>query len=85
MTTLRKVLIAAAALTLLGTAAFAQSLPDQYPIPLPGSGNTRAGQSEMLIQSHAVTGGTLYICTLKQPGVSGQVLGCGITFVATSP
>lgn len=44
---------------------------DQIPVPIPGSGNTIAGQSEFLLQSFTVPGGAIYYGLYKQPGVDG--------------
>lgn len=44
---------------------------DQIPVPIPGTGNTIAGQSEFLLQSFTVPGGALYYGLYKQPGVDG--------------
>jgi hypothetical protein len=70
--------------------AFAQSTTlDQIPIPLPGAGNTTLN-SEALIQSYPVTGGTLYYLCSRGPGraiTNGNApnYGCtGPTFVPTN-
>ena len=57
--------------------AFAQSAVfDQYPAPF-----TQVGNSEILMQSYAVSGGTLYLTALKQAGLDGRPIGITQTFV----
>jgi len=73
---LSRALVAAA--LLFPSIALAQTtFEDQLPIPL-GSAN---GQSELLTQSISVSGGTLYLTTLRQSGVQGQPAAVAQTFV----
>lgn len=72
-------------LLLLGAPALAQSVTlDQLPVPLTSS----TGQSELLVQSSSVSGGTLYTSVVRQGGLQGPIAGVSSTFVptgATSP
>ncbi len=62
------------------TFAFAQAtVTDQVPVPL---GQT--GASELLTQSQAVTGGTLYTTVVKAAGQQGTVQGVASQFVPTT-
>lgn len=56
---------------------------DQVPIPIPGTGNT-TGQSELLMQSVPVTGGTVDVSILRQPGAGGAIIGISQSFRAAS-
>lgn len=81
-------LFAFAAALLLASPALAQTtLTDQIPAPVPSASNT-VNNSELLLQSQSVSGGTLFTSVLKQPGVGGQVIGVSTAFApvgATSP
>jgi hypothetical protein len=59
--------------------AFATVVSDQTPVPL-----TSAGGSELLTQSQAVTGGTLYTTVLRESGAQGQPIGVTSTFVSSA-
>lgn len=64
--------------------AFAQTtVLDQVPAPVPSTGNS-AYNSELLLQSYAITGGTLYQSILRQPGTAGQPIGVAQTFVPSA-
>ena len=69
--------------------AAAVTVNDQIPYPVPSTSNT-TGQSEILIQSIAVTGGTLYQSCARGPGNQGPggngvPTECsGLTFVPTN-
>ena len=86
---LNRLLLAAVAVLALGGAAFAvtpSTVLDQSPAPVPSSTQV-IDNSEMLTQSVAVTGGTLYITTLYQGranGGMGQPVSTSETFVPTS-
>lgn len=75
---------AAALLCLAAVPAMGQSTTlDQLPLPLTSTGN-----SELLIQSLSVPGGTLYTSVIRQGGIQGQPIGVANSFVssgATSP
>lgn len=72
-------LAVALAAVLLPSLALAQStVVDQAPVPL-----TSTGASELLTQSLSVSGGTLYISTLRQGGVQGLPAAVTQTFVPT--
>jgi hypothetical protein len=76
-------LFAAAALVIFVTAAFSQTVVlDQQPSPSP----TQNTVSELMTQSYAVSGGTLYISTLaqsRQNGGNGQPQAVSSVFVPT--
>ena len=77
---MKKLLLASAAMFLAGTAAFAQSVTlDQVPVPMSSTTN-----SELLTQSINVSGGKLYVSTLKQGGAGGAPVGVTQTFVPTA-
>jgi hypothetical protein len=64
-------------------AAIAQSsVLDQIPAPAPSASNTNQN-SELYLQSYAVSGGTLYSHILKQGGQGGPLIGVADTFVPT--
>lgn len=70
-----------AAAVLLPSLALAQTTTlDQVPAPIPSAGNLAALNSELLTQSIAVPGGTLYVSTIRQPGPGGQIAGISQTF-----
>jgi len=69
--------IVAAALLFPSIALAQTTFEDQLPIPL----SSTNGQSELLTQSISVSGGTLYLTTLRQPGIQGQPAGVAQTFV----
>ena len=82
------------AASLLASAEFVLAAPsqvnDQIPAPVPSASNTN-GQSEVLIQSYSVTGGTLYQSCFRGNGAQGAggnggvPLECsGLTFVPTN-
>lgn len=83
-------LLAAAALCVvpLSQARAQSTVLDQTPFPLPGTGNTGGTQSEALIQSYGISGGTLYWLCSKGPGsraAANVQIGCsGATFVPTT-
>ncbi len=83
MNTFMKFLLASV-LLVVPIAAFAQStVLDQAPVPLNTAGNT-----ELFIQSYAVSGGTLYESILRQGGLGGPIVGVAQSFApvgATSP
>lgn len=63
--------------------AQAATTVDQLPVPLTSTGN-----SELLIQSNAVSGGTLYTSVVRDAGAQGQIKGVAQNFVpnaAASP
>lgn len=81
-----KKLALAFVLALLPRLALAQStVLDQNPAPVPSV--TNASHSELLTQSYAVPGGTLYIHTLRQErynGGNGQPVAVAANFVPSS-
>lgn len=79
-------MLAAGALCLSSVAATAQTtVTDQNPAPAPSATNQATpGQSELLLQSQAITGGTLYTSILKQPGLGGAPIGNALAFVPTA-
>ena len=65
------VAVAAAITALVATGALALSTTiDQAPVPF-----ITAGTGDMLVQSHSVPGGTLYVTTLRAASATGPVLG----------
>ena len=84
MITLRKALLACA-FCFIATAAQAQTTQlDQIPAPAPSAANS--DNSELITQSYAVPGGTLYLHTLRQGrnNGSGQPVALGSNFVPSS-
>jgi hypothetical protein len=80
---IRRILLGAAALAGLAVLVIGPALPqsttfDQVPVPL---GTT--GQSELLVQSYAVPGGTLYAGVLRPPGATSPPVSLGMSFVPT--
>jgi hypothetical protein len=75
-----KTLLAALAVVMLPIAAYAQTtVLDQNPAPVPTSANGPLN-SELLTQSIAVAGGTLYVSTLRGPGQNGVPIATTSTF-----
>lgn len=59
--------------------AMAAQVSSQAPVPVNAVGN-----SELLIQSQAVTGGTIYTSVVKQAGNPGAIVGVSQSFVPTA-
>lgn len=83
---LKSLIVASLTFALLSGVALAQTqVLDQIPAPAPTAAN--ADNSELLTQSYAVTGGTLYIHTLRQGrmnGGNGQPVAVATNFVPTA-
>jgi hypothetical protein len=71
--------ILAAALLFASPVSAQSVVVDQTPAP-----HSSVGPSEILLQSYAVSGGTLYWSTIRQPGVDGKISGIGQSFVPAS-
>jgi len=76
-----RALIASGLALAIASSAFAQSAVfDQKTIPF----SNVAGNSELLMQSYSVSGGTIYVTVLKQAGMDGKEIGLTQTFVPTA-
>lgn len=81
-------ILAAMAMNVVPALAAPVNVYDQVPMPVPSTSNN-GSQSEALLQSYAVTGGTLYWLCNRGPGLQGSSIpvpyGCsGASFVPTN-